>query len=278
MSQQLKIGRFYGKVMERSELSGVVMTELAHGKPTKHGAHTHQAPYFSMLLQGSYCEMYRSKRIEYRPMTIAFHPPATTHSDEIGTRGGYFFMVELQDECVRRLAAHSLTVESLPDLTGGKMARLAARMYSDYKSGCASALGVGSLLVEMMAEVGRLREIQERGQPQWMVSVKEMLRDTFMQQITVESLAAEVGVHPVHLSRVFRMRCGQTLGEHLNGLRVQFACDQLLEDEINLGALALDAGFADQSHFCKVFKTVTGCTPMQFRKMRLGRNTNGHAA
>jgi len=231
-----------------------------------------------MLLQGSYCENYHGKGIDYRPMTIAFHPPATTHSDEIGSGGGYFFMVELNNECVRRLAAYSLPVESLPDLTGGRMARLAARMYCDYKTGCASPLDVESMLVEMMAEVGRLRQIQERGQPQWMALVKDMLHGSFMEPVTLEQVACEVGVHPVHLSRVFRTRCGQTLGEYLNGLRVQFACEHLLDEEIKLGVLALDAGFADQSHFCKVFKTVTGCTPMQFRRMRLGRGTDGQAA
>jgi AraC family transcriptional regulator len=271
MSDQLNIGHFYGKVMERTELSGVVMTELVHAKPVRHDAHTHQAPYFSMLLQGSYSEKYRAKRIDYRPMTIAFHPPATTHSDEIGKTGGQFFMAELTPQCVRQLAAYSLGVESLPDLSGGRMARLAARMYSDYKTGCASPLGVESLLMEMMAEVGHMRQIQERGQPQWMESVKAMLHGSFMEAVTLEQVACEVGVHPVHLSRVFRTRCGQTLGEYLNGLRVQFACEHLLHEKINLGALALDAGFADQSHFCKVFKTVTGCTPMQFRRMRLGR-------
>jgi AraC family transcriptional regulator len=179
--------------------------------------------------------------------------------------------VELKDECVRRLARHSLGVESLPDLSGGQMARLSARLFRDYKSGCLTPLGMDSLLLEMMAEVVRFRAIRERGQPQWLQSVKDMLRDTFMHSVTLEQIAGETGVHPVHLSRVFRTRCGQTLGEYLNGLRVQFACESLVKKEVNLGDLALEAGFADQAHFCRVFKTITGTTPIQFRKMRMGK-------
>jgi len=271
MSHQLKIGRFYGEVTDRAEISGVIMSELLHKRPSKHARHTHQAPYFSMLLQGAYSEDYSGGHIEYRPMTVAFHPPCTTHSDEVGKPGGLFFMVELKDECVRRLARHSLGVESLPDLSGGQMARLSARLFRDYKSGCLTSLGMESLLMEMMAEVTRFRAIQERGQPQWLQSVKDMLRDTFMHSVTLEQIADETGVHPVHLSRVFRTRCGQTLGEYLNGLRVQFACEMLVKEEVNLGDLALEAGFADQAHFCRVFKTITGTTPIQFRKMRMGK-------
>jgi AraC family transcriptional regulator len=270
MSQQLNIGHFYGKVTQRTELSGVVLSELVHKRPSKHARHTHQAPYFSMLLQGAYSEDYSGGHIEYRPMTVAFHPPCTTHSDEVGKPGGLFFMVELNSESVRRLARHSLGVECLPDLSGGQMARLSARLYRDYKTGCLTSLGMESLLLEMMAEVGRFREIQERGQPKWLDSVKEILRDTFMRSVTLEEIAEDTGVHPVHLSRVFRTRCGQTLGEYLNGLRVQFACENLVKEEVNMGDLALSAGFADQAHFCRVFKTITGSTPGEFRKMRLG--------
>jgi AraC family transcriptional regulator len=271
MSDQLHIGHFYGQVIARCELSGVIMSELIHKRPSRHARHTHQAPYFSMLLQGAYSEDYPGHHIEYRPMTVAFHPPCTTHSDAVGKPGGLFFMIELKDECVQRLAKYSMGVDSLPDLSGGQMARLSARLYRDYKTGCLSPLGMEGLLLEMMAEVIRLRAIHEKGQPQWLQSVKEMLRDQFMQPVTLEQIADHAGVHPVHLSRVFRTRCGQTLGEYLNGLRVQFACEKLVKIEVNLCDLALEAGFADQAHFCRVFKTITGTTPIQFRKMRMGK-------
>src|SRR5437899_3003916 len=175
MSHQLNIGHFYGQVTERSELSGVIMSELLHERPRKHARHTHQAPYFSMLLQGAYSEDYSGGHIEYRPMTVAFHPPCTTHSDEVGKPGGLFFMVELKDECVQRLARHSLGVESLPDLSGGQMARLSARLYRDYKTGCLTSLGSDTLLLEVRVEAGRFRAIQERRHAEWLQSVIDML-------------------------------------------------------------------------------------------------------
>jgi AraC family transcriptional regulator len=270
MGHQLKLGHFYGQVTGKAEVSDVALSELAHRKPCKHGLHSHEAPYFSLLLQGTYSETFSGKVLQYRPMTMAFHPPNTTHSDEVGGRGGLFFIIELKREWLRKLPAYSMGVEILPDLTGGKATSMAARLYHDNKSGCTSVLEVESSVFEMMAEVSRLRQIRERGQPGWMKHVRDLLHGSFTQPLTVEFVASQVGVHPVHLSRVFRTRCGQTLGEYLNGLRVRFACERLLTGElVSLADLAIGAGFADQSHFCRVFKAMVGSTPTEFRRMRL---------
>jgi AraC family transcriptional regulator len=78
-------------------------------------------------------------------------------------------------------------------------------------------------------------------------------------------VASRVGVHPFHLSRVFRQHYHQTVGEYVHRLRVHFACGELKSDEARLAEVALAAGFADQSHFTRVFKQVTGMTPGAFR-------------
>jgi len=279
MGHQLKLGHFYGQVTGQAEVCDVALSELAHRKPCKHGLHSHEAPYFSLLLQGTYSETFSGKVLEYRPMTMAFHPPSTTHSDEVGSRGGLFFIIELKREWLRRLSAHSMGVEILPDLTGGKAASIAARLHHDYKSGCISALEVESFVFEMMAEVSRLRQIRERRPPGWMKHVRDLMNDSFTQPLTVDFVASEVGVHPVHLSRVFRTRCGQTLGEYLNGLRVRFACERLASGEpVSLADLAIHAGFADQSHFCRVFKAMVGSTPDEFRRMWLDHRPPDQAA
>ena len=129
MGHQLKLGQFYGQVTGKAEVCDVALSELAHQKPCKHGLHSHEAPYFSLLLQGTYSETFSGKVLQYRPMTIAFHPPSTTHSDEVGSRGGLFFIIELKREWLRKLSAHSMGVEVLPNLTGGKATSMAARLY-----------------------------------------------------------------------------------------------------------------------------------------------------
>jgi AraC family transcriptional regulator len=52
-------------------------------------------------------------------------------------------------------------------------------------------------------------------------------------------------------------------------LRVNYACKQLALPENDLVSVALSSGFADQSHFTRVFKNVTGITPGAFRQIAI---------
>ena len=200
---------------------------------------------------------------------MAFHPPGMTHSDEVGSGGALFFTIELRNEWVQRLSVHSMGMESLPDLAGGILTSRVAKLYHDYKRGSVSTIDAESLVFEMMAKVCRLRAIQERAEPWWMGRVRDLLHASFMKPLTLEVVASAVGVHPVHLSRVFRTRCGQTLGEYVNGLRMQFVCERLTAAPVSLADLAVGAGFADQSHFCRLFKAMVGATPTEFRRVQL---------
>jgi AraC family transcriptional regulator len=84
--------------------------------------------------------------------------------------------------------------------------------------------------------------------------------------LTVQSVAAEVGISPVRLSRAFRKAFGESLGSYQRRLRVAEACARLRDEELSLAEIALAAGFTDQSHFTRVFRRLTGTTPAAFRR------------
>jgi AraC family transcriptional regulator len=91
-----------------------------------------------------------------------------------------------------------------------------------------------------------------------------LIEAEYARALTVTEVAALVGVHPVHLSREFRRRFGQTLGEYVHKARVRAACALMARDEVPLAIVAASVGFADQAHFCRVFKALVGCTPSAF--------------
>jgi AraC-like DNA-binding protein len=92
-----------------------------------------------------------------------------------------------------------------------------------------------------------------------------LLRDRFAEPLTLDEIAGAVGVHPMHLTRVFRRHFRCTIGDMVRRLRIDFACRQLSSTDDALVEIALAAGFSDQSQFCRTFRRLTGMTPTGFR-------------
>lgn len=103
--------------------------------------------------------------------------------------------------------------------------------------------------------------------PLWISRLKAMLHDD-NENLSLAKLSAELGVHPVHISRAVPAFLGTTLGEYLRKLRVRKALPLLLnpKQEQSLAQIAFASGFSDQSHFTRVFKSYYGQTPAKFRQ------------
>lgn len=153
-------------------------------------------------------------------------------------------------------------------LPGSELSRLAMRLYREYLNiDRCSALVIEGLVLEMLALVARPERSQERRPPEWLSKVDDLLKNRFQENLTIGEVAAQVSVNPAYLSRVFRHFHNQAISDYLHELRVQFACRQLADPDISLSAIATASGFADQSHFTRVFKQCTGMTPGAFRAL-----------
>jgi AraC family transcriptional regulator len=111
-----------------------------------------------------------------------------------------------------------------------------------------------------------------KGKPSlWLKQAKELLQDQFQEQVSLNSLAEQINIHPVHLAREFRHHYQMTVGEYIRQLRIEFSCHELTSTDAPIAQIALKAGFFDQSHFCKTFKRLTGHTPIEFRTFSRSR-------
>lgn len=269
--RNLKPGQFFGEILRKRQESGLILSELKHDHARKLPSHSHELAYFCLLLNGDYWEQFGRKRITYKPLTVMFHPPDTTHIDEIGPHGGRFFSVEVKTEWMNRLRECLGATDLDSSLHEGDLAWLAMRLYREQKQlDACSMLTIEGLVLEMLALVGRMKEVKERHGPPWLARAVELLHDEFRSNLKIQDVASEVGVHPFHLSRVFRSVHRQSVGEYVQKLRVDFACKQLALPDNDLATVALAAGFSDQSHFTRVFKNVTGITPGAFRQIATG--------
>ena len=275
-SQHLGEGQFFGEVVGRRRTSGFLLSELHHTVRRRFPRHTHERAYFCLLLSGSYAEQITGRPFEQEPMNVAFHPPALVHRDEVGERGARFFSLEVEDRWIETLRQEEPPALSFGVAAEGAPLWLALRLYRELRHfEPDSPLTVECLAVELLQAALHRARREERQPPAWLGRVKDLLRESYREPLTLDRLTGEAGIHPVHLTRTFRRFHGQTPGEYVQELRVRQVCRALSESQAPLAEIALDAGFADQSHCTRVFKRITGTTPGSFRLTLVGRRFSG---
>ena len=269
----LGAGNFHGAVQRKWEQCGAIFTDLRHTLPRKLPSHAHELSFFALMLEGEYGERYERRETQFRPFTVHFRPAGIPHQDEIGPRGVRFFEIEIRPSWRERLAECSAPLDlAQDDCKGGPLLWLGMKMYREFR-GMAGAdeLFVESLLAEMLGQVARRRREEVKQPPAWMDRIREKLAAEYCERLTLDELSREAGVHPVHLSRVFRKYTGDGIGDYVHRLRLRAACEQMLAPEWSLAEISINAGFADQSHFTRAFRKTTGMTPAAFRGQVLGQ-------
>jgi AraC family transcriptional regulator len=263
----LKHGEFFGERNRPLKVNGITLTQLVHRHRRELPVHTHESAYFSMLLGGSYREAVGAKTFEYRQRSVALHPANFTHHDFIGDAGGTFFMVELSSDWLERLRTHFPQLALEPAFLKGEARQIFSRLYTEYQQADEwSPVAVEGMVLEAVAAACRLRAQAETVRPQWLPCVCDRLHSCFRTPLSVQQLAEDAGVDPIHLGRTFKRHMGESIKRYVHRMRVDYVAHRLRESDLSLAEIAYDAGFADQSHLTRIFRREIGTTPAEFRK------------
>jgi AraC-like DNA-binding protein len=92
---------------------------------------------------------------------------------------------------------------------------------------------------------------------------KEFLDEHYADRVSLHELARLTGLSPYHLNRSFCRKIG--MPPHAYQLHVRIArAKSALRTGSSIARVALATGFADQSHFTRVFKRLVGDTPARY--------------
>ncbi|MDQ0593633.1 AraC family transcriptional activator of pobA [Chryseobacterium ginsenosidimutans] len=83
---------------------------------------------------------------------------------------------------------------------------------------------------------------------------------------TVSYLAGELLISSRYLSDLLKQETGKTALEHIHIFLVIQAKNLLLSSGNNVSEIAYDLGFESPSYFIKLFKKITGTTPLQYKE------------
>jgi AraC family transcriptional regulator len=263
---KLPAGHFLGRTLNARALPGFRLTETIYASGLRLPRHAHELAKYCFVLAGSFIETVGQQRRLRQPLTLAFQPADTTH-EEAHEAPGQHFLIELEMPWLDRAREYSAVLDQPVDLQGGLPLRLATQLYDEFRRlDNVSPLAMEGLILELMVETSRRATgSTERRPPRWLERLMELLRVRFAENLALQELAAAVGVHEVHLARVFRKFHGCTVGDYVRQLRIEYASRQLSTTDEALADIASAAGFADQSHFSRTFKSYTGMLPSEFR-------------
>ena len=261
----LRGGEFYSAVQSRLSASDVVLSELRQPCARLVPRHEHELAYVTLVLDGHYREGDRGKLEELRPLTAVFNPVGIAHSTVIGPAGASLFTVEFRTENMRALDL-KLPANTTYDSGAGSMFWPGMRLFAAFKSECCDSLMLEGQIFELLAAIADSDQAPEQTAPRWLNRVKERLHEEFRERPRMRDLARDAGVHPVHLARAFRKFEKRSPGEYQQRLQLRAACELLRNPEWPLAEIAAECGFADQSHFTRMFRRMAATTPSRFRR------------
>lgn len=95
--------------------------------------------------------------------------------------------------------------------------------------------------------------------------VQDFIHQRLSEDVSLQTLADQVGWHPVHLSKVFKLETGEMLSDYLLRIRLERAVQLLKGSELRIFEIAGQVGYLTTSYFIKVFKKYYGITPQEYR-------------
>ena len=265
----------HGSKIRSCELDGFVVTEDSHLPNTHLSRHSHTLANISCVLDGSFTESFGKSNFDCAARSLVVKPPTEPHANHYGVDGARCLLIEVKESqltCLQQVTnlfrepSHSREIP---------LAAFPVRLSRELRiMDCVSPLSIEGLIFELLAELTREKlKAASNTEPRWIRDAIAVLHDSFLTPLTLRSIAAEIGIHPSHLAKLFRRFRQCTVGEYVRQLRLSYAIERLSKSNQSIAEIALTSGFYDQAHLTNAFKAAMGTTPARFRA-QLERKTS----
>lgn len=124
-----------------------------------------------------------------------------------------------------------------------------------------------AILAEQQAQALRYASLEDRV-ALYIQRTAEFVKNNYSQKITIDAIAAHIGLNRSYLSALFKREVGQSLQQYLIDFRLKRACTLLKETELSVGDIARSVGYEDPLLFSKIFKKYRRVSPRAFRRRK----------
>lgn len=93
------------------------------------------------------------------------------------------------------------------------------------------------------------------------------IQRNFGKPLSIEEIAAQVGITPAHLNRLFKADLGQSIYAALTAVRIKNAKNLLKNTSLSHAEISKLSGFASRERMIYAFRTIEGCSPRDYRRI-----------
>jgi two-component system response regulator YesN len=86
-----------------------------------------------------------------------------------------------------------------------------------------------------------------------------------VEDVSLQKIAAHMYMHPVHVSRIYKLEAGENLSDYVFRLKMEKAAIMLTNSSLKNYEVAVQLGYQNPNYFIKVFKKYYSLTPQEFR-------------
>lgn len=269
-------GHFFGEVVHRYGTDHAVVSEVRFPGAARIPMHAHPSPMLNFVVSGGYEEAWpRRGTVECGRGSFLFHPSGADHAESFSRDGATCLTIELDRGWVEGVSDRELLPIEHASMGNGRWSWAAVRLRSEIRrpDGLTPLVLEGFFLSLLGLAVRSARGFDTGRPPAGLERVRRLLHDRFAESLRIGELAGEAGIDPSRLARLFRLHYGASPGAYLRKVRIEHALRRLEDPDVTIAAVAAEAGFADQSHFTRVFRRQTGTTPGVYRNDLLGERT-----
>ena len=94
----------------------------------------------------------------------------------------------------------------------------------------------------------------------------------FADSISQTDVAQYIGLSQYYFSRMFKKYMQKNLPAYISEVRIRHAIGLLSDKELSITDCAYRSGFQSITAFNKVFKEIIGCSPREYRKLKINSN------
>ena len=160
-------------------------------------------------------------------------------------------------------------------IPGGEIRSGIEKIYSAKGNTYEATVAMAGALYSLLAVFIHYSDKEEKEKDAQMTYVEKAeiyIETNYSYPITVEDIAAYVGISRSHLFRSFQTYMGKSPKEYLSEYRIRQACHLLKETGLSVSTIAYSVGFENNLYFSKAFKKQKKVSPSEYRQTHSGQS------